>query len=88
VSYTITQLLLKIGDDNIRFQNLMHDIAGCQLVHKGKESRVTFHTDPTALNPGHLMDPAKAPYVVLVLWLPRELADKAKAELDAEGGAH
>lgn len=75
----LCEFLSRIGDDNIKFQNVVHDLKGIQLVRKGKETQITFLTDPAFITPNDVMS-GKPRYMGIVLWLPMELVEKAKAE--------
>lgn len=72
----IIEMLKRVGEPNIKVQFLASDMAGIQLVRKGRESRITFHTDPNTMNPNDVC--AEHPRNVgVVLWLPYEMVEKA-----------
>lgn len=79
----IIEILKRVGEDNVKVQFLASDMAGIQLVRKGRESRITFHTDPNVMNPNDVC--AEHPRNTgVVLWLPYELVEKARKDY-AEG---
>ena len=75
----VIELLRRVGEDYVRVQNVVESMAGIRL--KGKRGRqyteITFGTD--AITPSDVMR-NDCPMVGLVLWLPRNLVEKAKAE--------
>jgi len=73
----IVEFLRRIGDDNIKFQNLASNMTNIQLVRKGKATQITFLTDPNFITPNDVAH-GGGKYIGLVLWLPRDLVDKAK----------
>jgi hypothetical protein len=76
----LTELLGRIGDDNIQFQNIEHDMTNIALGKGGRDCKVTFATDPKFINPT-MAATGQLKYVPLVLWLPKELVDKAMEDL-------
>ncbi len=78
----IIELLTRIGEDNIRLQNLIESATKFRACGKrGRETAITFLTNQ--MNPGEIL--RKQPrHVGLVLWLPTELVDTAKAAHDHE----
>lgn len=72
----IVELLTRIGDENIKFQNLVNDMTDIALPNGASE--VTFATDPRFISPNHVATGSVA-HVALVLWLPKDLVQKAKA---------
>jgi hypothetical protein len=71
----MSELMLAVGDENIRFQNLLNDAQSIDQTKRG--SRVTFYTD--AIGPADLLDPGKCKTVGLVVWLPKNRVDAAVA---------
>ena len=69
----MSELILAIGDDNVRFQNLFHGDLTADLTKHG--TKLTFYTD--AIKPHDLMDPDGCNVVGLVLWLPKDRVDAA-----------
>jgi hypothetical protein len=60
----MTELITKIGDENIRFQNLDTSAISLNYDHK-KGSKITFGTDEPILPDG-------TERLGLILWLPRD----------------
>jgi hypothetical protein len=80
VSLGIIELLTRIGEDNVRVQNVMESLTRASLRRASKRVKVTeicFATD--AITPTEMMRD-DCPTVGLVLWLPRVLVDKARAD--------
>jgi hypothetical protein len=71
----IIELLERVGEDNIQLQNLVESMDGISM--RGADSRVSFWTN--GINPTEIAV-GKARNVGLVLWLPTELVEKAKAD--------
>jgi len=76
----MSDLILAVGDDNVKFQNLMNDAQNVSL-SKGA-TRISFLTD--AVTPGDFMPGVKGGNMGLVIWLPR---DKVEAAIAAEKSA-
>ena len=72
----MSELMLAVGDENIRFQNLLNDAVCIDMTPKG--SKVTFYTD--ALDPADLLDRSNCKTVGLVVWLPKDRVDAAVAK--------
>jgi hypothetical protein len=79
----ISELILAVGDDNVKFQNLLND---AQSIDKTKHgTKITFYTD--GVQAEELLAPDKTKNVGLVLWLPRDRVDAAiKAEKELTNG--
>jgi hypothetical protein len=80
----MSELILAVGDDNVKFQNLLNDAASIDKTKHG--TKITFYTnciqaEEIALNGG---SPDKTKNMGLVLWLPR---DKVNAAIAAEKDA-
>lgn len=69
----ITELLQRIGDDNVRLQNLLEGDVDVTKTKHG--TKITFYTDPENLNPASALNGHDK--VCLILWLPRKLVDAA-----------
>ncbi len=85
----IIELLTRIGEENIKLQNLVESATNFALRGKRghQETAITFLTDQ--MTPDEIF--RKQPrHVALVLWLPTDLVEAARkahdAELDAEAG--
>jgi hypothetical protein len=79
----MSELVLAVGDENIRFQNLLNDAVSIDMTPNG--SKITFYTDE--LDPADLMDRSNCKTVGLVLWLPKDRVDAAiAAATRAENG--
>ena len=74
----LSELILAVGDENVKFQNLLESMKSASTNKKGVTT-ISFCTD--AVNTTELMDLAKVPYRALVLWLP---ADKVEAAIAAK----
>lgn len=85
----ITELCRRIGDDHIRLQPLLDVITNVTTIAKPKRRgapyhpgvRITFLTDQITC--GEIAT-GECKMVPLLLWLPKELVDKARAEHKAE----
>jgi hypothetical protein len=64
----IVELLTSIGDNNIKFQNLLESATNYDLRKKGAVTAITFLTD--AVTPTEIMNDTQTK-VGLVVWLPR-----------------
>jgi hypothetical protein len=73
----MSDLILAIGDDNVKFQNLFDSMNSISTSKKGV-SKISFSTDGVTAN--EVMSPDTSKNVGLVLWLPR---DKVEAALEA-----
>jgi hypothetical protein len=63
----MSELILAVGDDQLRFQNLDTD---AQTIDKTKHgTKITFYTD--AIQAEELLGGGKTEKIGLVLWLPR-----------------
>jgi hypothetical protein len=73
----MSELILAVGDDNVRFQNLTND---AQSIDKTKHgTKITFYTD--AIQAEELLGGGETKNMGLVLWLPR---DRVNAAIAAE----
>lgn len=71
----MSELILAIGDDNVKFQNLLND---AQSIDKTKHgTKITFYTD--AIQAEELIGVDQSKNIGLVLWLPRDKVDAALA---------
>lgn len=77
----IIELLERVGENNVQLQNLVESMDGI-TVNKHGDSRVSFWTN--GINPTEIAV-GKARNVGLVLWLPTDLVEKARAESEAAG---
>lgn len=64
----MTELISKIGDENIKFQNLDSCSISLNYDHK-KGSKITFGTD-------ELITPDGTDRLGLILWLPRDKVEE------------
>lgn len=69
----MSELILAVGDDNVKFQNLLQGDIDLAMTKRG--TKVTFYTD--GITPADVMDKAGCKVVGLVLWLPRDKVDAA-----------
>ena len=46
----LVEVLSRIGDDGIQFQNLAHNVKSCRLSKNKKDSVITFVTDPAFMS--------------------------------------
>ena len=72
----ITELLARIGDDNVRLQNLFEGDVDLTVTKRG--TRISFYTDPANVTPTAALKGQEK--IALVLWLPRALVTKAQAD--------
>lgn len=72
----MSELILAVGDENVKFQNLFEGMKSASTNKKGVTT-ISFCTD--AVSTTELMDLAKVPYRALVLWLPSDKVDAALA---------
>ena len=72
----LSDLILKIGDEKVRFQILQNALSGISLGKEG-DSKVTFFTN--AITPSDIMQ--NKGKVGLVVWIPREEWEKVAKEL-------
>lgn len=73
----MAELIARIGDDNVKFQNLFDGDVDVTATKRG--TRITFYTEPTNLTPASALD-GKNHKVCLVLWLERADVDRVLAE--------
>jgi len=76
----MSDLILAVGDDNVKFQNLDRDVVAVDMTKKG--TKISFYTD--AVQAEDFIHVTKRHAVGLVLWLPR---DKVEAAIAAEKAA-
>lgn len=74
----LSEIILKIGDDNVTFQNLGNDLDSVSLTRRGV--KVSFFTDPENINPNDLLATKKSNKIGLIVWLPRDRVDAILAE--------
>ena len=79
----IIELLERVGEDNVQLQNLVESMDDISVNKRG-DSRVSFWTN--GINATEIAV-GKARNVGLVLWLPTELVEKAKADSAAAADA-
>lgn len=81
---TLSELLDKIGDENLIFQNLTQDLAG--VTNGKKDSRVTFFTDTCKGRDlaNAVASNSKPKMTDYIVWMP---TDKLNAVLKAEAEA-
>jgi hypothetical protein len=72
----LSQLIAKIGDENVKFQILQNALSGISLGKEG-DSKVTFFTD--AITPSDVMQ--NKGKVGLVVWIPREHWEKVAKDV-------
>ncbi len=71
----LSELILAVGDENVKFQNLLND---AQSVDKTKHgTKITFYTD--AVQAEEMIHAATTKNIGLVVWLPRDRVDAAVA---------
>lgn len=72
----LSELIAAVGDDNVRFQNLLDD---AQTIDKTKHgTKITFYTD--GIQAEELLGDGKTKNIGLVIWMPRDLVDAAVAK--------
>lgn len=68
----LSELIARVGDDNIKLQNLMHSSPDIQKLKK--DSRISFYTDHEKA--GDLMQQAvlgtAGKWTALIIWLPTD----------------
>ena len=72
----LSELILKIGDDKVKFQILQNALSGISLGKDG-DSKVTFFTN--AITPSDVMQSKGK--VGLVVWIPREEWEKVSKDI-------
>lgn len=71
----MSELILAVGDEHVIFQNLLND---AQSIDKTKHgTKITFYTN--AIQAEELLGGGKTKKIGLVLWLPRDRVDAARA---------
>lgn len=71
----MSELILAVGDENLKFQNLDRDAHTIDKTKSG--TKITFYTD--GLQAEELISGGKSKNIGLVLWLPRDKVDAALA---------
>ena len=72
----LSELILKVGDDKVRFQILQNALSGISLGKEG-DSTVTFFTN--AITPNDVMQGKGK--IGLVVWIPREEWEKVAKDI-------
>ena len=72
----LSELIAKIGDENVKFQILQNALSGISLGKEG-DSKVTFFTD--AITPSDVMQ--NKGKVGIVIWIPREHWEKVAKDI-------
>lgn len=78
----ISELVTRVGDENIRLQNLVADMANVQATKHG--TKVTFYTDPAFLSPNTVAF-GNGEWQGVILWMPRVKVDAILAERQPHG---
>jgi len=84
----ISELVARIGDDNIRIEPIEANVQGAKLIDRGKLTELRIVTSMT--NPSQILgltDGRPLPNLGLVLWFPRHLSDRARLEHDDAAAA-
>lgn len=76
------QMLTRLGDDEIKFQNIAGSLTNIST-NKKKEVKVTFVTGEEFITPGEVMS-GNFRNIGFLLWLPREKVERIIAEIDRE----
>lgn len=71
----MSELLLAVGDDNVRFQNLLNDAHSIEKNKRG--TKITFYTD--AIQAEEWLGGGRPKNIGLVVWLPKDRVDAAVA---------
>lgn len=79
----ILELLNRVGEDNIAIQNVLTDSFIAAKKRKGGFTEISFGTDAVSCEELMLGRPKR---VGLMVWMPADLVEKAKAEHAAESG--
>ena len=75
--FPVSDLVRLVGDDHIFVQNLLENT---KKVSRGRrDATVTFVTGPQFIKPEDALEPEKAEYIGLVLWLPQKRVREAEA---------
>ena len=72
----LSELILKIGDNNVKFQILQRSMTGIRI-KKGGEKEVSFLTE--AITPNDVMH--NTGMVGLVVWVPRDKWEEVSKDL-------
>lgn len=78
----LTELLSKVGDGNVQFQNLRQCISSIESRKDGSVA-VTFHTAPDKINPTDEVM-GRPEWVGLVVWLPQDRVKQAMDEMEGK----
>lgn len=73
----MSELILAVGDENVRFQNVLNDAATVDKTKHG--TKIAFYTD--AIQAEELLNGGTPKMLGLVVWLPRDLAEAALARV-------
>jgi hypothetical protein len=76
----MSELIVAVGDENVRFQNLDQDAHTIDKTKHG--TKIAFYTD--AIQAEELLGGGKSKKIGLVVWLPRNLVDAAIAKAKAK----
>jgi hypothetical protein len=79
----MSELILAVGDENIKFQNLLNDAQAVEKTRAG--TKITFFTD--AIQAEEMLGGGKPKMTGLVLWLPRDKVDAAIAAEKERNGS-
>lgn len=79
----ITELVTRVGDSNIALQNLVENLTNCRSRHGGRESEVSFVTNPNFIDPNRVAA-NEFSHIGIVLWLPKAEVERAKREFHAQ----
>jgi hypothetical protein len=71
----MSELILAVGDENVMFQNLLHDVHSIHKTQHG--TKITFYTD--AIRAEELLNGGKTKMMGLVVWLPRDRVEEISA---------
>lgn len=71
----MSELILAVGDENVKFQNLLNDAHTIDKTKHG--TKITFYTD--GVRAEELLGGGTPKNIGLVLWLPKDKVDAALA---------
>jgi len=77
MAFGMAEFIARVGDDNLRFQNLFDGDVDVTATKRG--TRITFYTDPENLTPASALEGGNHK-VCLVLWIERHHVNWALAE--------
>lgn len=75
--FGLIEFVTRVGEDNVRVQPLVESVTNIRR-RKPSDSVVTFVTSQEFLNPNDFLAERQR-YIGLVLWIPRELVEQARA---------